>query len=100
MANKMIDLFDFKNESSKKFDIQTIVYSNDSYSIAYGNWENSDFKFALSLKSKNTSSTSIIYWTLLPLDTLLVSKLVLFLDKIENLERKLDLFEILILNKL
>jgi hypothetical protein len=94
----MIELIDVKNGSPNNFILQSIIYSNETYSIAYGNWENSDYKLALNLKSNNTSLSQTI-WTLLPFEGLKVKNLIRFLDKIENLESKLNLFEILVSEK-
>jgi hypothetical protein len=95
----MIELIDVKNGLPNNFILQSIIYSNEVYSIAYGNWENSDYKLALNLKSNNSSSSQTL-WTLLPFEGLKVKNLIRFLDKIENLESKLNLFEILVSEKL
>lgn len=95
----MVEIIDNKNGTTNNFILQSIIYSNEAYSIAFGNWENSNYKLALNLKKNNNSSSQTI-WTLLPFEGFKVKNLIRFLDKIENLESKINLFEILVSEKL
>jgi hypothetical protein len=85
-----------ENVRPGKFQVHTIIYNNEDFSVAYGKWENNEIRLAM--RWNGDSDEEIGYpsqggnplWFQLPNDSIWTSSILQAVDRINAFENRID----------